>query len=126
MRSQFCLLSLKTRRQPSEFFRYLIQPSTIGNYIKAAGGRYLPVMTPNWKDPFWTNPADPHISTAAKTLIEGSTRPFYIVQNPAYSLVLKDNVWGKALNRIVVEQISPEQAADQAIARIKQIFDQWQ
>ncbi|MEH2302012.1 hypothetical protein [Nostoc sp.] len=83
-------------------------------------------MTPNWKDPFWTNPADPHISTAAKTLIEGSTRPFYIVQNPAYSLVLKDNVWGKALNRIVVEQISPEQAADQAIARIKQIFDQWQ
>ncbi|MEI1376838.1 hypothetical protein PQG02_26790 [Nostoc sp. UHCC 0926] len=30
---------------------------------------------------------------------------------------MKDNVWGKALNRIVVEQISPEQGADQAIAR---------
>ena len=116
----------ENQKTAKEFFRYLIQPSTIGNYIKAAGGRYLPVMTPNWKDPFWTNPADPHISTAAKTLIEGSTRPFYIVQNPAYSLVLKDNVWGKALNRIVVEQISPEQAADQAIAQIKQIFDQWQ
>ncbi|WP_292781483.1 hypothetical protein [Nostoc sp. NMS9] len=83
-------------------------------------------MKPNWKDPFWTNPDDPHISTAAKTLIEGSTRPFYIVQNPAYSLVLKDNVWGKAINRIVVDKISSEQAADEAIARIKQIFDQWQ
>lgn len=59
-------------------------------------------------------------------LIEVSTRPFYFVQNPAYSLVLKDNVWGKALNQIIVEQIYPEQATDEAIARIKQIFDQWQ
>ncbi|MEH2052454.1 hypothetical protein [Nostoc sp.] len=62
----------------------------------------------------------------ALELIQGSTRPFYFVQNPAYSLVLKDNVWGKALNRIIVEQISPELATDEAIARIKQIFDQWQ
>ncbi|MEH2392639.1 MAG: hypothetical protein V7K21_13630 [Nostoc sp.] len=83
-------------------------------------------MKPVWKDLFWTNPADPHLSTATQTLTKGLTRPFCIVQNPAYSLVLEENVWSKALNRIVVNSISPEQAADTAIERIKQIFDEWQ
>ena len=46
-------------------------------------------------------------------------------QNPAYSRVLKENVWGKALKIIVVDGISPEKAADEAIERIKEIFDQW-
>jgi multiple sugar transport system substrate-binding protein len=83
-------------------------------------------MKPVWKDPFWTDPADPHLLTASKTLIEGSTRPFYIVQNPAYTIIMHENAWGKALNRIVADGLSPEQAADQAIEHIKQIFDQWQ
>jgi multiple sugar transport system substrate-binding protein len=116
----------KNQKLAKNFLAYLIQPKIIGNYIKAAGGRYLPVMKTLWKDAFWTNPADPHISTAAKTLINGQTRPFYIIQNPAYTLVLEENVWGKALNNIVVNGISPEQAVDESIKRIKQIFDQWQ
>ena len=33
---------------------------------------------------------------------------------------------GKALERIIVHGVSPEQAADEAIARIKEIFDEWQ
>ncbi|MBO3463662.1 ABC transporter substrate-binding protein [Aetokthonos hydrillicola Thurmond2011] len=109
-----------------DFLGYLAQPKTIASYLKASGTRYLPVMTPVWQDPFWTDPADPHRSTAAKTLIHGQTRPFSIVQNPAYSLVLEQNVWGKAINRIAVNGITPKQAADEAIEQIKQIFAQWQ
>jgi multiple sugar transport system substrate-binding protein len=100
-----------------DFLTYLIQPEVMGDYLKAAGGRNFPVLKPIWKDSFWTNPADPHISTVAKTLTDGQTRLFYSTQNPAYSLVLEENVWGKALNRII---------ADEIIARIKQIFEQWQ
>ena len=33
-----------------------------------------------------------------------------------------ENVWGKAVHRVVTEGISPEQAVDEAIARIKQIL----
>ncbi|MBD2306739.1 carbohydrate ABC transporter substrate-binding protein [Chroococcidiopsis sp. FACHB-1243] len=109
-----------------DFLAYLIQPEVAGEYFKAAGGRFLPVNRQVWQDPFWTDPTDPHISTAMKQLIQGQTRPFYHVQNPAYSLVVEENLWGKALNRIVVDRISPEQAADEAIARMKQIFAQWQ
>lgn len=109
-----------------DFLAYLIRPEVTEDYLQAAGGRNLPVNKQVWKDPFWKDPTDPHISTAAKILIQGQTRPFYYVQNPAYSLVLNENIWGKALNKIVVDGISPEQAADEAIEQIKQIFNQWQ
>jgi hypothetical protein len=33
-----------------------------------------------------------------------------------------ENVWGNAVHRVVAEGISPEQAVDEAIARIKQIL----
>jgi multiple sugar transport system substrate-binding protein len=114
------------REIAKDFLAYLAQPQTIGNYLKASGTRYLPVMIPVWKDPFWSDPTDPHRSVAAKTLTHGQTRSFYIVQNPAYTLVLSENIWGKALHRIVVNGITPQQAADEAIERIKQIFAQWQ
>ena len=33
-------------------------------------------------------------------------------------------VWAKAIHRIVTEGITPEQAADEAIARVKQILSE--
>ena len=116
----------KNQKLAKNFLAYLIQPEIAGDYLKAAGGRFLPVHKLVWKDPFWTDLTDPHISTAAQPLIKGQTRPFYTAQNPAYSIVLKENVWGVALNRIVVDGISPEQAADEAIERIQQIFAEWE
>lgn len=115
----------KKQKIAKDFLAYLSQPQVTRDYLKAAGGRYLPIIKPVWKDPAWKNPTDPYISTAAKTLIDGETRLYYSAQNPAYTTVMEENVWGKALNRIVMDGIIPEQAADEAIARIKQIFAQW-
>ena len=36
--------------------------------------------------------------------------------------VWQENVWGKAIHRVAADGISPEQAVDEAIARIKQIL----
>jgi len=108
-----------------DFLAYLIQPEVIGNYLKVSGGRHSPVLKPNWQDPFWTNPQDPHVSTATKTITQGQTRLFYTFYNPAYSLVLKENVWGQALKKVLVDGVSAEIAADEAVSRIKQIFAQW-
>jgi hypothetical protein len=38
--------------------------------------------------------------------------------------VWQERVWGKAIHRIVSEDISPEQAVGEAIARIKQILSE--
>lgn len=109
-----------------EFLAYFIQPEVIGDYLKAAGGRFFPVNHRSWSDPFWTNPADPHISTAARPLLERQIRLSNTALNPAYSQVLQEGIWGQALNRIAVDKITPEQAADEAIARIEEIFKNWQ
>lgn len=108
-----------------EFLTYLVQPDTLGEYLKAAGIRNLPVTEPLWDDPFWTDKTDPHLSVASKILRSDQTRPFPSVYHPAYSVVTQENVWGKAINRIVTETISTEQAADEAIARINEIFTEW-
>lgn len=105
-----------------EFLAYFVQPETLKNYLQAAGIRNMPIAQPLWEDPYWTNPEDPHIAKAAELLLSEDTRPFPSVYHPAYSLVTQENVWGQALNRMVVDNVSAEQAADDAIARITQIF----
>lgn len=74
------------------------------------------------QDLYWTNPENPHLAHGAKILSSEPTRPFYIAQNPAYSIVLQENVWGQALNRIMIDNLSPEQAADEATSKIREIF----
>lgn len=118
------LADAKHHETAKEFLRYLVKPETLGTYLKA-GGRNLPIMKPIWDDPFWKNPADPHISVAAKVLTKGQTRSFYQVYHPAYSVVIQKSIWGQALNRILVNRTPVEQAADEAIAQIQQIFAQW-
>lgn len=125
VRQAVVFAAANNQQAAKDFLRHLIQPQVLGEYLKSAGGRYLPATIPARQDPFWTNPQDPHISTATRILIDGETRPFYTVQNPAYSAVLESNVWGKVLHKMAVKGISGEQAADEAIEEIKQIFDQW-
>jgi hypothetical protein len=38
--------------------------------------------------------------------------------------VSKERVWAKAVHRVAAERISPEQAVDEAIARIKHILSE--
>lgn len=112
----------KHQQAAKDFLSYLMQPQVVGGYLKSAGGRYLPTPIPAQKDPFWSDRNDPHLATATKTLSQGETRSYNRVRHPAYSAILEANLWGQALQRIVVEGISPAQAADEAIAQIKQIF----
>ena len=126
VRQAIILADAPNQELAKKFLSHLIQPEIIGDYLKAAGGRFFPVNNKLWTDPFWTDPADPHISTAVQPFIKKQTRLSYTALNPAYSLVLKKGIWGQALNRIAVDKISAEQAADEAIAQIKEIFAQWE
>lgn len=107
------------------FIRYFIQPQVTTNYLKATHGRGQPVRKSVWSDPFWQNSKDPYIATVRKILTRGQTRLCYEVKYPAYSQVLAENVWGKALTQVTAEGVKPEQAADEAIAQIKEIFAEW-
>jgi hypothetical protein len=41
-----------------------------------------------------------------------------------HQLVEREGVWPKAVHRIVADGLSPEQAVDEAIARIKQLLSE--
>lgn len=109
-----------------DFLRYFIQPQISSEYLKATGGRNQPVQNSVWSDPYWQDSQDPYIIAIAKILRGKHTRLSYIVDNPAYSQVLAENVWGKAIAKVTAEKINPDLAADEAIARIETIFDRWQ
>jgi len=105
------------------FLSYMVQPQNLVAYIKGSQGRFFPVMPKLLQDPFWTDPKDPHISTAVQQFKQ--TRPFYSVLNPAYTQVQSKNVWGNVIKSVAQGTRSPEQGADDALAQIKQIFAEW-
>ncbi len=107
-----------------DFLAYLIQPEVINTFLKDSG-RHSPAHTPIYEDPYWTNPEDPHTSAVTKTLTKSKIRPIYPANSPAYSIVLQENIWGQSLENIVLNNVTPEQAADEAIAQIKAIFEEW-
>ena len=108
-----------------DFITYLMQPDNLAPYLEGSLGRFFPVMPKLTTAPFWNTPADPHIFTGTQQFQTGNTRAGYHSLSPAYSSVDIENVWGQAIERIVVENVSPDAAADEALSRIQTIFADW-
>lgn len=108
-----------------EFLRYFIQPQVTVEYLKATGSRNQPVQNSAWSDPYWQDTQDPYIAMATKILTTGQTRLSYVADHPAYSQVLAENIWGQALAKVTARAVHPQQAADEAIAKITDIFAWW-
>lgn len=107
-----------------DFLSYLVQPENLGPYLEGSLGRYFPAMPKLASEPFWNDPADPHISKATQQF-QQETRSHYQSLNPAYANVQSENVWGRAIERIIIEGVSPEEAATEALAQIETIFAEW-
>jgi multiple sugar transport system substrate-binding protein len=106
-----------------DFLAYFTQPTVLSTFLKTSYGRFLPPATSQIaSDSFWQDPADPHISTVVKTVLDGQTQPYPNAINPAYGVVMEENVWGQVIHAMAVENLSAEAAADRAIAQIKTIF----
>jgi multiple sugar transport system substrate-binding protein len=107
-----------------EFLRFLVGEGWLMHYLDFSAERMLPPMPKLLDSPFWLDPSDPHHMASA---IQFLTRPrdyeYSVVSgDPRHLLVNQENVWPKAVHRVAAEGISPEQAVDEAIARIKQIL----
>jgi multiple sugar transport system substrate-binding protein len=109
--------------QAKDFLRFLLSEERLGTYLEASLARALPTMPALLDRPFWKDPADPHRRRAVEQLNLPSS-PFYANVNWRYGRVEEDEVWQKAVRRVAVDGLSPEQAADEAIARVKQILSE--
>ncbi len=110
-------------RGAKDFLTYLTQPAVLSDFLKASYGRYIPPSIGHIEaDLFWQDAADPHVSAVVETVMAGQTQPFQNVYNPAYGMVMEQNVWGQAVYDVAMNNMSAEEAATAAIAQIKSIF----
>ena len=110
----------------ADFVRFLAEEGWLAHWLTFAGDRMLPPMRKLVEQPFWLDPSDPHrIRGAVQTL----TRPHHNANvlrdhERRSGRIWDENVWGEAVHRVVADGITPEQAVDEAIARIKQILSE--
>jgi multiple sugar transport system substrate-binding protein len=106
------------------FLSFLLSEDWLGASLEAAGGRYMPLIVEDLGKPFWTDPADPHLRTAVEQLAGPIIPDWGPIRRwqPEWDPVQPRQLMAEAVHRVVTEGISPEQAVDEAIARIKQVL----
>jgi multiple sugar transport system substrate-binding protein len=110
----------------TEFVRFLVGEGWLGHWLNFAGDRYLPPLTSLLQQPFWLDPGDRHRMAAAMQFLTHLRDYDYAVVSGdwRHSKVDQEQVWAKAIHRIVTDGLTPEQAGDEAIARIKQLLSE--
>ena len=107
-----------------EFVRFLVAEGWLMHYLNFSGERMLPSIPALLDQPFWLDTSDRHHMAA---VMQAESRP-PIHNHTARSGDLRHDqiynelVWGKAIHRVAAEGVTPEQAVDEAIARVKQIL----
>ena len=107
-----------------EFVRFLVAEGWLAHYLDFSGERMLPPMPKLLEQPFWLDPSDPHRMAAVMQVASRPTQYDYaaVTGDWRHDRVWQERIWAKAVHRVAAEGISPEQAVDEAIARIKQIL----
>jgi multiple sugar transport system substrate-binding protein len=107
-----------------EFVRFLVAEGWLMHYLNLSGEKMLPSIPALLDQPFWLDPSDRHHMAA---VMQAQSRPLAHEYTAAsgdlrHDDIYNERVWAKAIHRIVTDGITPEQAVDEAIARIKQIL----
>ncbi|MEO1397088.1 MAG: ABC transporter substrate-binding protein [Cyanobacteria bacterium J06634_5] len=105
------------------FLTYLSQADVLSDFLKTSYGRYMPpALSQIEADSFWQDADDPHVSTVVKTVTDRQTQPFPNVYSPAYGIVMEQNIWGQAIQKMAINEMSAQEAADWATTQIQAIF----
>jgi len=108
----------KNKAEGKEFIKFLLQEENLGPYIEGALGRWFPVTVAGQKSPFWQS--DRHRKQVYTQFTNG-TVPFDFTKNYKFTILNNENVWAKAMNRVVNEKVPVDKAVDELIARIKEV-----
>ncbi|MCC6469251.1 MAG: carbohydrate ABC transporter substrate-binding protein, partial [Alphaproteobacteria bacterium] len=108
----------KNKKRAKEFVAFLLQEENLTPYVEGALGRWFPVTKTAQESAFWQQ--DRH-RKAVYTQFKAGTVTFEFTKNYKFTILNNENVWAKAMNRVVNEKVPVEKAVDEMIARIKQV-----
>jgi len=111
----------KNKAAAREFLKFFAQPENYGPYIEGALGRWVPVSKRALATPFWADGKDPHRKIAAQVAQE-PLLPFPTVYDYRFTAVNAENVWGKAMVRIIQDKVPVDRAVDDMVKRIKELL----
>ena len=108
----------KNKKRAKEFVAFILADENLQPYVEGSLGRWYPVTISGTKSPFWQG--DPH-RKAVYNQFNAGTVTFEFVKNYRFTILNNENVWAKAMSRVVNDGWTPEKATDEMIARIKQV-----
>jgi multiple sugar transport system substrate-binding protein len=101
-----------------EFVAFLLQDENLTPYVEGSLGRWFPVTKTAIESPFWTQ--DRH-RKAVHDQFGAGTVNFEFTKNFKFTILNNENVWARAMSRVVNDKIPVDQAVDEMIARIKEV-----
>jgi multiple sugar transport system substrate-binding protein len=108
----------KNKKRAREFVTFLLQEENLTPYVEGALGRWFPVTKAAQQRPFWKE--DRHRLSVYNQYAAG-TVTFEFTKNYKFTIINNENVWAKAMNRVVNEKVPVDKAVDEMIARIKAV-----
>lgn len=108
----------KNKDAGKKFIAFLLEDANLTPYIEGSLGRWYPVTKAGQASKFWTE--DPH-RLIVHNQFQAGTTPFEFTKNFRFTQLNMENVWAKAMNRVLSEKWTTERAVDEMIARIKTV-----
>src|SRR5262245_21317877 len=108
----------KNKRRAKEFVQFMMQDENLQPYVEGSLGRWFPVTVSGTKSAFWQS--DPH-RKAVYNQFSAGTVTFEFTKNYKFTVLNNENVWAKAMSRVVNDNVPVEKAVDEMIVRIKQV-----
>ncbi|MEJ8825588.1 ABC transporter substrate-binding protein [Variovorax humicola] len=106
----------KNKARAKEFVSFLLQEENLTPYVEGALGRWFPVTKEGQARPFWQ--ANEHRKSVFNQYASG-TVTFEFTKNYKFTILNNENVWAKAMSRVVTDKIAVDKAVDEMIERIK-------
>ena len=108
----------KKKELAKKFVTFMLDEQNLTPYVEGSLGRWFPVTKAAQQRPFWK--ADPARLAVYNQYMNG-TVPFEFTKNYKFTVLNNENVWAKAMNRILNDKVPTDKAVDEMIARIKEV-----
>ena len=108
----------KKKDLAKKFVAFMLDDANLTPYVEGSLGRWFPVTKAAQESAFWK--ADSH-RLAVYNQFKSGTVPFEFTKNYKFTVLNNENVWAKAMNRVLSEKVPVDKAVDEMIARIKTV-----
>ncbi|MFZ9557105.1 MAG: ABC transporter substrate-binding protein [Limnohabitans sp.] len=108
----------KNKARAKEFLSFILQEENLTPYVEGSLGRWFPVTKTGQQSKFWKE--DVHRKAVYDQFMAG-TSTFEFTKNFRFTQLNNENVWAKAMNRVLNEKVPVDKAVDEMIDRIKTV-----